>query len=107
MTEAEFVHNLAGADQLRRTATPFEAGYWTGYTRGLRRFFHGENFGTTDEHAAWLDHRDARGTGYLDGYHGLSVKEAIRECELREERAEWERDHPDFVRGVLDAQEES
>lgn len=29
MTEAEFIRNLTGADQLRRTARPDEAAYWT------------------------------------------------------------------------------
>ena len=49
--------------------------YWAGYQRGLRRRFHGENFGTEEEHEKWLSlkgdsdpARDERGRGYRDGY---------------------------------------
>ena len=52
--------------------------YWMGYQRGLRRAFHGGNFGTEQEHELWLaqvDSTDAsrrqRGEGYRDG---LEVK---------------------------------
>ena len=48
--------------------------YWAGYCRGLQRAFHGEQFGTEEEHALWssLADRDdmqnhERGCGYLDG----------------------------------------
>lgn len=49
--------------------------YWMGYKRGLRRKFHGENFGTETEHKLWLSaiestdkSRRERGRGYNDGY---------------------------------------
>ena len=49
--------------------------YWTGYQRGLRRRYHGESFGTDEEHELWLSlkgdsdpARDERGRGYRDGY---------------------------------------
>jgi hypothetical protein len=52
--------------------------YYAGYMRGLRRNYHGENFGTSEEHQLWLDaansddpDRKQRGTGYKDG---LEVK---------------------------------
>ena len=48
--------------------------YWTGYVRGLRRAYHGENFGTTEEHLRFSDaiHSDdvsraELGRGYTDG----------------------------------------
>ena len=51
--------------------------YWIGYQRGLRRAFHGENFGTTEEHNLWLaaiksddTMRRQRGEGYCDGLQG-------------------------------------
>lgn len=47
--------------------------YCTGYQRGLRRFYHGENFGTHQEHQQWLTldgHRQALGDGYRDGVQG-------------------------------------
>lgn len=51
--------------------------YWTGYQRGLRRHYHGERFGTDEEHAQWMAMADApdrtqadRGRGYRDGFAG-------------------------------------
>ena len=49
--------------------------YWRGYQRGLRRGFHGELFGTNDEHKLWMrlaedggdEPRQERGRGYRDG----------------------------------------
>ena len=29
-------------------------GYYEGYMRGLRRFYHGPHFGTLQEHEEWL-----------------------------------------------------
>ena len=49
--------------------------YWQGYQRGLRRRFHGEKFGTDEEHVLWMSLADdsdparaERGEGYRDGY---------------------------------------
>ena len=54
------------------------ASYWSGYMRGLRRAYHGENFGTEQEHEKHLSiighsdpMRDARGRGYRAGLRGL------------------------------------
>jgi len=44
--------------------------YISGYRRGLRRHFHGENFGTADEHQMWSEFSDERGEGYRDGFAG-------------------------------------
>ena len=46
--------------------------YWKGYQLGLRRAFHGENFGTGEEHQQYLaaledDIRHQLGLGYRDG----------------------------------------
>jgi len=48
-------------------------GYWAGYCRGLQRAFHGEQFGTKEEHALWSsltelpdEPSQERGRGYLD-----------------------------------------
>ena len=54
--------------------------YHAGYMRGLRRSYHGENFGTDEEHAKWLtlaeddqdETRRERGRGYQDGLQGKS-----------------------------------
>jgi hypothetical protein len=55
--------------------------YWHGYQRGLRRGFHGELFGTDDEHNRWVrladEGRDQasrdRGRGYRDGLEACVV----------------------------------
>lgn len=50
--------------------------YAAGYQRGLRRCYHGENFGTTDSnltHDQWMamdGHRQELGDGYRDGFAG-------------------------------------
>lgn len=50
--------------------------YWMGYQRGLRRRYHGEIFGTEDEHSLWMSLADDdtpdrinRGRGYRDGFN--------------------------------------
>lgn len=50
--------------------------YASGYQRGLRRLYHGESFGTAEEHSRWLalgldgDPREDLGRGYRDGLAG-------------------------------------
>ena len=51
--------------------------YFTGYTQGLRRFFHGEDFGTQEKYEKWMSMVDNElrrdmGKGYLDGFNGLT-----------------------------------
>ncbi|UCD32204.1 MAG: hypothetical protein JSV38_15845 [Desulfobacterales bacterium] len=50
--------------------------YWAGYQRGLLRKYHGEKFGTNDEHEKWMSMagdtdkgRADRGQGYRDGFN--------------------------------------
>jgi hypothetical protein len=55
--------------------------YWRGYQRGLRRGFHGELFGTDEEHERWMRLADEgsddadreRGRGYLDGFRAVAA----------------------------------
>lgn len=53
--------------------------YGAGYLRGLRRHYHGERFGTAEEHAKWLSLGDSdqqldEGKGYCDGFAGTAPK---------------------------------
>lgn len=51
--------------------------YCTGYQRGLRRFHHGENFESDQDHQQWLvldGPRQALGDGYRDGVQGKPPK---------------------------------
>lgn len=85
MTEQEYKHNLAGADDLRSVSDYLAEGYWLGYARGMRRHYYGEKFGSADEHAVWLtladethdDRRRFRGIGYRVGLDGVSISDAI------------------------------
>lgn len=50
--------------------------YWRGYIRGLRRGYHGDNFGTSAEHKMYWNNassdnadRATMGEGYRDGYY--------------------------------------
>jgi hypothetical protein len=66
MKESEF-------KKLMGLARPDDTGYSTGYQRGLRRHYHGEQFGDPGEHQTWLamaGHRQAQGSGYRDGVAG-------------------------------------
>ncbi len=48
MTQGEFESQMLKAETFRRLGE--RSDYWAGFMRGLRRAFHGENFGTADEH---------------------------------------------------------
>jgi hypothetical protein len=75
MTEQKFRSEMRRAEAMRKTCyDPMMSDYWAGYIRGLRRAYHGENFGTPEEHALWLaavnsedKSRKQRGRGYSDG----------------------------------------
>ena len=76
LTEAQFQHEMAKAKTFQGLKSD-RAEYWTGVQRGLRRAYHGEAFGTVQEHALWLAAagsddpiRQQRGQGYRDGLNG-------------------------------------
>lgn len=71
-TEGAFRRAMAQA----RTMTELgdRPDYWRGYQRGVRRRYHGEAFGTDEEHDRWLSlvdseetSRQEMGRGYRDG----------------------------------------
>lgn len=52
--------------------------YWTGYKNGLQRRFHGDAFGTRQEHERWMsaaadkdEEIKEQSRGYRDGYLGV------------------------------------
>jgi hypothetical protein len=74
VTEQKFKSEMRRAEAMRRQAEPLMAEYWAGYIRGLCRTYHGESFGTAEEHASWLaaansrdESRKQRERGYADG----------------------------------------
>jgi hypothetical protein len=55
VNEIRFRAEMKTADTLRRHADdPLEADYYAGFIRGLRRSFHGDVFGTAQEHESWM-----------------------------------------------------
>ena len=78
MNQAKFQSEMHRAAAMRRLATdPTEANYYAGYIRGLRRRYHGERFGTEEEHTLWMSLADnddaaraAQGRGYREGLKG-------------------------------------
>ena len=76
MTEQEFKSRIAQAETMCGLSD--RRGYYEGYLRGLRRFYHGPHFGTLSEHEEWLglvyewdETKAGRGRGYQDGLQGI------------------------------------
>ncbi len=76
MTEQEFFSRMAQAENTGGLSA--RRGYYEGYMRGLRRFYHGPHFGSLKEHEEWLvlvydrDQAKAdRGRGYQHGLQGI------------------------------------
>ena len=53
--------------------------YWHGYQRGLRRGFHGELFGTDEEHTRWMRLADD-GANDADRERGRGYRDALVAC---------------------------
>ncbi|MBP8961222.1 hypothetical protein KBG31_03300 [Patescibacteria group bacterium] len=71
MDRRTFEENMVVATLLGKTSNN---AYWRGYQRGLRRLYHGNNFGTDEEHAVWITSVEECGNGYRAGYAGISAK---------------------------------
>ena len=72
MDEQQFKHEMAKAKTFWDKGENKD--YWRGYIRGLRRRYHGNNFGTDEEHEQWMnmiddEDREQLGRGYRDGYN--------------------------------------
>jgi hypothetical protein len=74
MTEQKFRSEILRAETMLGISDLMMGEYLTGYIRGLRRAYHGEIFGTAEDHERWMgflasDYPDhvQRGQGYRDG----------------------------------------
>lgn len=74
ITKTRFESEMAKAEAFKNAGSSID--YWTGYMRGLRKNYHGENFGTSAEHRLWMDavnsvdeQRRQKGRGYRDGFN--------------------------------------
>ena len=66
MNENKFKTYMAAAESMGSS-------YSEGYKRGLRRLYHGSNFGSDNEHEKWMGlggGRQEHGDGYRDGFYG-------------------------------------
>lgn len=77
MNEQQFKNKMNYARGMKETSE--DDNYWSGYIRGLRRYYHGEKFGTQEEHEKYLslirdsdESRNSLGQGYSD---------ALNECQ--------------------------
>lgn len=75
LTQDQFDKQMTYAQTQKSLVDATNQHYWTGYMRGLRRSFHGDNFGTPEDHQTYwgffesLDpDRKQLGTGYRDGF---------------------------------------
>ena len=97
MIESEFIHNSSGAQAFCEFSGIPDVYFWEGYRRGIRRDYFGERFGTPEEHALRMKpcrnsndmQRDLRRTGYLAGFKGTCIADAIKSCKLAVTR--WSR----------------
>ena len=60
--------------------------YWRGYQRGLRRGFHGELFGTDEEHERWMRLAD-EGSDDADRERGRGYRDALIACAAADDSA--------------------
>lgn len=79
MNDEEFKAAMLRATRTEKKSKTPE--YWQGYKRGLRRGYHGDKFGTRDEHKSWLSllsdsdsTRHNLGQGYHDGLIAAGVR---------------------------------
>ena len=87
MKQAEFQTNITGAKTFEELSdsSDSDSDFWSGYQRGLRRHYHGEKFGTAQEHKLWMSladdsdySRKMRGLGYRAGFENQNVQQAMK-----------------------------
>lgn len=66
MDQRTFKTEMLRAQHEMKTAD--KQNYWSFYIKGLRRNFHGENFGEPELHQKLLTMDDVRGEGYRAGF---------------------------------------
>jgi general stress protein YciG len=94
MTEKEFQTNMRAAKTFQGlTSISEEQQFWTGYQRGIRRHYHGDNFGTAEEHEKWISliddpTREMMGLGYWVGSTGQDIQVAMKTLTKKQYMAE-------------------
>ena len=82
--------SLANMATTMREYEHWRQDFWHGFLKGLRRLYHGDNFGTDKEHEKWMNCRNGdfqrdMQTGYRTGYYyeSLSLDDSIDLKKLR------------------------
>lgn len=97
MNEPEFKSNMLAAQTFHGLSSTQQydgsSDFWMGYIRGLRRCYHGNNFGTEVEHKTWLSFDDSpdlacrmRTLGYRTGLAGENIQQAINIIDIERSR---------------------
>lgn len=78
MDTKTFQSLLAMADTFQRVDQN-RADFWRGFQRGIRRAYHGKNFGTVEQHEQYMncrdgDYRSDLQTGYRAGFYRDQLK---------------------------------
>ena len=75
-----FKKQMAAAEHMAKADRERES-YWRGYQRGIRRAYHGEKFGTPEEHEKFIDavnstdeKQKEAGRGYSDALEDWGKK---------------------------------
>ena len=79
MEESEYYSKMGQADDFLQRGG--NSAYYAGYVRGLRRRYHGDKFGTKEDHDRWMGYindkgRTIMGCGYQDGFAGKAPEGA-------------------------------
>lgn len=74
MVDEKMFRSLMRKAKTKQSNEPTRADYWRGFQKGLQRLYHGENFGTPEEHEKWLncaegEYRKELQEGYRDGFY--------------------------------------
>ncbi len=83
MERPEFEAEMRKAQEMGRAGIDRQ-NFWAGYARGLQRGYHGEKFGTAEEHRKWWSMAEAfgdlfrqeRGYGYRAGFRCATLGRA-------------------------------
>jgi hypothetical protein len=73
MTESEFKTNMRAA---KTFVTVLESDFWNGYIAGIRRHYHGDNFGSIN-HNYLMKGNDMKSDGYRMGFCGISAAHSL------------------------------
>ena len=95
MTESQYKSAYIKAEAMYQTSSSLDSHYWRGYMRGLRRGYHGDHFGTDEEHRQWWNAgtmgapiREQLQSGYRDAIYWIEFVGLYKRVGTQREVAE-------------------